>query len=103
MRETGYQAKLVKKLYKMFPGCVVVRNDPEYIQGIPDITIFHEDTWGMLEIKISENAPVRPNQGYHVQKMNAMSYAAFIYPENEEVILSELQQTFRSRREARAS
>jgi len=87
----------------MFPGCVVVRNDPEYIQGIPDITIFYEDTWGMLEIKISENASVRPNQPYHVQKMNAMSYAAFIYPENEEVILSELQQTFRSRREARAS
>jgi hypothetical protein len=35
--------------------------------------------------------------------MNAMSFAAFIYPENEEDVLDALQQTFRPRRVSRVS
>lgn len=100
-KESKFQAKLIKKLQAMFPGCIVVKNDPNYIQGIPDLLILYNDTWAALECKRSSTATHRPNQDYYVAKMKEMSYAAFIYPENEEEILNELQQTFKPCRIAR--
>ena len=78
----------------MFPGCIVIKNDSSYIQGIPDITIFYGKRWATLECKKSKDAPSRPNQPYYVKKMNDMSFSAFIYPENKEEVLNELQQAF---------
>lgn len=103
MRESDYQRNLVKKIKQMFPGCVVTRNDPKENQGFPDITIFYEDRWAMLEVKISAKAHEQPNQRYHIETMNDMSFAAFIYPENEREVLDELQRSFGSTREARVS
>jgi len=48
----------------------------------------------MLEVKASETSPEQPNQGYYVEKMNRMSFAAFIFPENEEEVLTALQAAF---------
>lgn len=95
--ERDFQAKLIKKLKTMFPGSIIMKNDSEYIQGIPDILILHGKGWAALEVKRSENAPHRPNQDYYINKMDNMSFAAFVYPENEEAILYELQQTLESR------
>jgi hypothetical protein len=78
----------------MFPGCVILKNDSSYMQGILDRTILYGDRWAMLEVKRSANASNRPNQQYYVDKLNQMSFAAFISPENEEEILRGLQQTF---------
>jgi hypothetical protein len=50
----------------------------------------------MLEVKASEDAPLRPNQGYYVRKLNDMSFAAIIYPENEKEVLAALQEAFAS-------
>lgn len=94
MIESNYQAKLVKKLKSIFPGCIVMKNDPQLIQGIPDLTILYKDKWACLEVKKSQTAKHRPNQDYNIEKMNNMSYAAFIYPENEEKIFSELEEVF---------
>lgn len=80
----------------MFPGCIVLKNDPNYIQGIPDLTIFYGDKWATLEVKKSFNASQQPNQEYYVSMMDAMSFSAFIFPENKEEILYELQQSFGS-------
>jgi hypothetical protein len=96
MLESVYQARLIKELRTMFPGCVIVKNDPEYIQGIPDLTLFFGRFWAMLEVKGSETAPERPNQRYYVDMLNEMSFAAFIYPENEEEVLRGLQQAYES-------
>lgn len=94
MIESNYQAKLVKKLKLRFPGCIVMKNDAQLIQGIPDLTILYKDKWACLEVKKSKTAKHRPNQDYNIKKMNNMSYAAFIYPENEEKIFSELEEVF---------
>lgn len=101
--ETKYQADLVKKIKTMFPGCFVTRTDPRRDQGIPDILILFGDKWAMLEVKRSANEPTRPNQEYHVNRFNNLSFASFIYPENEEEVLSGLQSAFGFNREARVS
>lgn len=90
--ERDFQAKLIKELKIMFKGCIIVKNDPNYIQGIPDLLILYNDRWAALEVKKSEHAHHQPNQEYYVDRMDQMSFAAFIYPENKEEILYELQQ-----------
>lgn len=93
MRESQFQAQLIKKLNKMLPGIIILKNDPNYIQGIPDLIILYKNRWAALEVKRGATASVRPNQAHYVRTMYAMSYAAFIYPENESEILSEVQQS----------
>lgn len=93
MRESQFQAQLIKKLNKMLPGIIILKNDPNYIQGIPDLILLYKDKWAALEVKRGAIASVRPNQAHYVRTMHAMSYAAFIYPENESEILSEVQQS----------
>ena len=90
--ERDFQAKLIKELKVMFKGCIIVKNDPNYIQGIPDLLILYNDRWAALDVKKSEHAHHQPNQEYYVDLMDQMSFAAFIYPENKEEILYELQQ-----------
>ena len=90
--ERDFQAKLIKELKVMFKGCIIVKNDPNYIQGIPDLLILYNDRWAALEVKKSEHAHHQPNQEYYVDLMDQMSFAAFINPENKEEILYELHQ-----------
>lgn len=101
VNENEYQSKLIKKIKEEFPGAMVIKQDPNYIQGIPDLLVLFGSHWAALETKRSEDAPHRPNQDYYVSHMNKMSFARFIYPENEEEILDELQSTFRFRRMSR--
>lgn len=90
--ERDYQAKLIKKLKSIYPDCIIMKNDSSYIQGIPDLIILEGEHWAGLEVKKSPTSNHRPNQDYYIDKMNNMCYASFIYPENEEVVLDELQQ-----------
>ena len=96
MLESSFQAQLIKDLKKMFPGCIVVKNDSSYIQGIPDLTIFYKDKWATLECKQNARANKQPTQEYYVGRMNEMSFSKFICTENKEEVLYELQQTFKS-------
>lgn len=99
--ERQFQAKLIKKIKKMFPSCIVMKNDSSYIQGIPDLLILYKNRWASLEVKKSLNASVRPNQKHYVEQMSKMSFASFICPENEEEVLNELQRSFKFARYAR--
>ena len=96
MLESQFQSKLIKRLKKMFPGCLVMKTDPTYIQGLPDLLILFNDRWAVLECKKSGTAKHRPNQDYYVDRMNEMSFARFRYPENEEEVIYDLQQTFKT-------
>lgn len=93
-KENKFQANLIKKIKSRFPGCIILKNDPNYIQGIPDLSIFYKDKWAMLECKKNKNAHHQPNQDYYIKQANNMSFGKFIYPENEEEILNELQRSF---------
>lgn len=103
MLERDYQAKLIKKLRVLFPGCVILKNDSSYLQGIPDLTIFYGDRWAMLEVKPDEKSRTQPNQPYYVELMNEMSFAAFVFPSNEQEILRALQQALKPGRHSRIS
>ena len=96
MQERDFQPKLIKEIKERLPGCLVMKNDPNYIQGFPDLTVFYEDHWALLETKRSKRASHRPNQDYYIDRGNEMSFARFICPENKEEVLNELQQTFQS-------
>ena len=74
MLESKFQEKLVKDLKKMFPGCIVMKTDPGYLQGIPDLLILHKDKWAALECKRGAKANKQPNQDYYVGKLNDMSF-----------------------------
>lgn len=101
MRESKFQAELIQDLKDIFPGCVVLKNDSSYIQGIPDLLILYGNRWAMLECKRSANEHHQPNQDWYISKLDEMSYASFIFPENKERVLSELQQALKLRRQSR--
>lgn len=94
MLENNFQRKLKKEIKERYPDCYVLKNDPTINQGIPDLTILYKDKWASLEVKKDKAAAKRPNQSIHVARMNDMSYAAFIYPENKEDVLHELDRHF---------
>ena len=96
MLESKFQADLIKDIKKMFPGCVVMKNDSSYIQGIPDLLVLYNDRWASLECKKSEGARKQPNQEYYVEKLDNMSFSRFIFPENKEEVLRELQSAFQT-------
>lgn len=94
MRENAYQAGLIQRLRERFPGCVVLKNDSGYLQGVPDLSIFYGPHWAVLEVKKSAHEPFQPNQEYYLEHFGYMSFAACVYPENEEAVLDDLQQAF---------
>ena len=98
MSESRFQSQLIKELKVIFDGCIVLKNDSSYMQGVPDILILYKNKWAMLEVKASMNSPVRPNQEYYVDILDEMSFARFVCPENKEEVLNDLQQAFRVRR-----
>lgn len=102
-QENSYQAYLIKRLKKLLPGCEVLKNDEQYLQGVPDLLILYRDQWAMLEVKMSESSPFQPNQEHYINQFDSWSFAQVIYPENEEEILHELQSALRPRGTARIS
>lgn len=96
MLENKFQSNLIKEIKERFPGCIVMKNDSSYIQGIPDLLVLHKNKWASLEVKKNAKAKRQPNQEYYVDKMNDMSFSRFIYPSNKEEVLNELFETFES-------
>ena len=102
-KEKDFQKNLIKEIKTILPDSIVLKNDPTYIQGFPDLLILHKDKWAALECKKDSKADKQPNQDFYVDKLEKMSYASFISPENKEEVLNELQQAFKSRRSTRIS
>lgn len=95
-READFQHALIAEIKDRWPTALVLKNDANYIQGIPDLTVFYHDRWAMLECKRSANEPHQKNQDYFVAMLNGMSFARFIYPENMEDVLFDMDSHFGS-------
>ncbi len=95
MKESKFQHELIQTIKDRFPGSIVMKNDAKYIQGIPDLTVLYKDNWATLECKNRNGASHQPNQDYYVNKMNEMSFSAFVSPENVEEILDGMAQSFK--------
>lgn len=96
MNEGSYQTNLCEKIREKIPGALIMKTDPTFVQGIPDLLILKNEKWAALEVKKDKKASHRPNQDFYVNKLNDWSYAAVIFPENEKEILNELEHTFRT-------
>ena len=92
--ESKFQKDLMDEIREQYPGCVIIKNDSGYIQGFPDWTILYGKKWAVLEAKREENAKKQPNQEHYVNKLDDMSFSRFVYPENKEQVLRELEQIF---------
>ncbi len=92
--ESEFQKKVIKELSQRYPGAVILKNDPNYIQAIPDWLMLFGNHWAAFEIKRHQNAHIQPNQEYYIDLMDEMSFARFIYPENKEKVFDELQRSF---------
>ena len=93
--ESKFQKELMDEIRELYPGCVIIKNDSGYIQGFPDWTVLYGSKWAILEAKREEKAEKQPNQEYYVDKLNDMSYSRFVYPENKDQVLRELEQLFK--------
>lgn len=89
--ESKFKRELINIIQREFPGAIILKNDAGYIQGIPDHLILNGPRWAAFEAKAYKNAHIQPNQEHYVNMLNKMSYASFVYPENMEIFLDELQ------------
>lgn len=96
MLESHYQAKVKQEIGRRIPGAFIIKLPTDLIQGLPDLLILFGRHWAILEVKASVNEPYRPNQEYYLAMFDEMSFAATIYPENEEEILDELLKALES-------
>ena len=102
MLEKDFQADVIKDIKQLFPECFVLKCDGSNTpQGFPDILVINNNKWAVLEFKRSEKeryskGGLRTNQEYYISTLGKMSFAKFIYPENKEEVLDELQQAFRA-------
>ncbi len=100
-RENKYQSELIKRIERLLPGCLVLKNDEHYLNGIPDLTILYCDHYAVLEVKknLREVRDPGPNQTYYVNTiLNMGGFADFICPETEDEVLHALQSAFHPRR-----
>lgn len=94
MKESQFQLQLKKEIKERLPNAIIKKMEGS--QGFPDLLILNGNKWAALECKVSGNAHHQPNQDHYISKMNSMSYASFIFPENKEEVLNEVYKTLES-------
>jgi len=96
--ERNYQAQVLKRIRAMAPGIWTLKNDANYLQGVPDWTVLYGKHWAGLEIKRKKPRPgtsdFRPNQEWYIAEFDSMGFCACLYPENEREVLSALRKAF---------
>ena len=96
--ESKFQKELIDEIKDRYPGCIALKNDSSYIQGFPDWTLLYNDKWAVLEVKKERRSNKQPNQEYYVNKLNGMSFSRFVFPENKDEVLEDLDTIFKCKR-----
>ena len=91
-REAEFQKKFISDLRKLGYKCYKQQMNATTRVGTPDLFIFKEQFWGMIEFKKSKNARVRPGQRELIQWANENSYGVFCYPENRDEVYNYLKE-----------
>ena len=86
VKESIFQRRFIQELHKRYPGCWVEKADPAYRQGTPDLRFYHGRFWAAFEMK-------RSNE--YISRLDTMSFARFVYPENVEEVLEDLDYAIR--------
>lgn len=92
--ESKVQADFIKKIERRFQGCIVLKNDATYKQGVPDLLVLYGRHWAAVEMKRDEDMCFRPNQEWYLERMGSMSFSALVWPGCEEDVLDDMARAF---------
>ena len=97
MLESELKGRVKNRIRQRLPYTELTFIEPKtFSRSHPDLVILGLRAWAALEIKRSFDAPKQPNQQYRVDRLNLIGYARFVYPENLEEVLDELERLFTS-------
>lgn len=92
--ESEFSFELKEELKHRFPGCFIIRLDPQQFQGIPDLLILWRNCWAILETKRGLKSVRQPNQEYYVGMFDEMSFSDFVHPLNYREVLDDMERAF---------
>ena len=92
--ESKFQKEFKERLMRVFPDAIILKGNSADRQGLPDLILLNGDKWASLEIKRDHKARKQPNQDWYVEKLNGMSYAAIVDPDNADEVIFEIQSAF---------
>ena len=95
MLESDFKKYAKRKIATRIPGIDFIDTKP-FSRSMPDTFVIGPKVWAALEWKQSKNAPHRPNQDHHIERLNEQGFARFVFPENLEEVLDELEVLFLS-------
>lgn len=68
--EKRLQAEIIKFLQSK--GAYVLKNDATYRQGVPDLSFWHPDLVGFIEVKADTKSPYQPLQKLTIGQLQDM-------------------------------
>ena len=91
-READFQSKVLK--YLRSKGCIAYKMQQNATTRIatPDVLFIKEGFWGAIECKAGPRAKFQPGQKEMVAKLDGWSWARVAYPQNWDIIKSELEE-----------
>lgn len=98
-KESKFQSDLIKYLKAKYIDIFILKQNSQIIQGFPDLLLLYKNKWAALEVKSNKNYSTQPNQNFYINHLNELSYASFIYPENIDSVLYELDIFFEEKYE----
>lgn len=92
--EKDFQKAFIRQIKIILPNSIAIKNDANYLQGFPDWTVIDGPRVYVFEAKAFKNANRQPNQEYYINTINnAGGFARFVYPENMQEVLDEIQRS----------
>jgi hypothetical protein len=97
MLESEFKKQAKERIIERFPYLDLdFINTKPFNRSMPDTFVIGPWTWAALEFKRSELAAQQANQDYHIERLNRKGYASFVFPENLEEVLNDLETVFAS-------
>ena len=103
VRESTFQGNFIDRLRKRFHGIRVIIKEAGSIRGLPDIYGCYRGSHFELELKKNKEEASKNTGRIVLQKREirkcqvAGGYGAFVYPENADKILDEMEAFFATR------